>query len=119
MIMRRPYSRTATRRAHRLKIREAPRRQPGRLKNKLRYRIYIHESADSVAAGRFWIEVTGAKPTQFHRPTLKRHNPKTVRKNVTDGYHGCLCVRVRQSADLYRRIEGWARAAMSGTDGAP
>jgi len=88
-------------------------------RSRLRYRIYIHESADSVAAGRFWIEVTGAKPTQFHRPTLKRHNPKTVRKNVTDGYHGCLCVRVRQSADLYRRIEGWARAAMSGTDGAP
>jgi hypothetical protein len=63
--------------------------------------------------------VAGAKPTQFHRPTLKRHNPKTVRKDVTDGYHGCLCVRVRQSADLYRRIEGWARAAMRGTDGAP
>jgi len=36
MIMRRPYSRTATRRAHRLKIREEPRHQPGRLKNKLR-----------------------------------------------------------------------------------
>jgi hypothetical protein len=36
MIMRRPYTRTTTRRAHRLKIREAPRRQPGRLKNKLR-----------------------------------------------------------------------------------
>jgi putative hydrolase of the HAD superfamily len=36
MIMRRPYSRTATRRAHRLKIRQARRCQPGRLKNKLR-----------------------------------------------------------------------------------
>jgi transposase len=88
-------------------------------RSQLRYRIYIHESADIVAAGRFWIAVTGAKSSQFHRPTLKRHNPKTVRKNVTADYHGCLCVRVRQSADLYRRIEGWARAAMSGTDSAP
>ena len=35
MIMRRPYSRTTTRRAHRLKIREKPRPQPSRLKNKL------------------------------------------------------------------------------------
>src|SRR6266516_3781814 len=83
------------------------------------YGIYMHESDDAVAARRFWVEVSGAKPTQFHPHILQRHNPKTVRKNVTDGYHGCLCVRVRQSADLYRRIEGWARAAMSGTDGAP
>jgi hypothetical protein len=30
-------------------------------------------------------------------------------------YHGCLIVKVRQSADLYRRIEGWARAAMKTT----
>jgi hypothetical protein len=30
-----------------------------------------------------------------------------VRKNVGDNYHGCLVVSVVQSADLYRRIEGW------------
>jgi predicted transcriptional regulator len=84
-------------------------------RSRVRYRIYIHENADSAAAGRFWLEVTGAKPTQFQRPTLKRHNPKTVRKNVGDGYHGCLTIRVYQSADLYRRIEGWARAALNGT----
>jgi len=35
MIMRRPYSRTATRRAHRFKIRETPSPQPARLNNKL------------------------------------------------------------------------------------
>jgi hypothetical protein len=35
MITRRPYSRTATRRAHRFKIREEPRHQPGRLNGKL------------------------------------------------------------------------------------
>jgi len=57
--------------------------------------------------------VTEADPTQFHTPTLKRHNPKTVRWNTGDGYHGCLRIDVRQSADLYRRIEGWARAAMA------
>ena len=84
-------------------------------RSRVRYRIYIHENADSAAAGLFWLAVTGAKPTQFQRPTLKRHNPKTVRKNVGDGYHGCLTIRVYQSADLYRRIEGWARAALNGT----
>ncbi|MGH3324094.1 MAG: hypothetical protein ACRDOV_06655, partial [Streptomyces sp.] len=41
------------------------------------------------------------------KTTLKRHNPKTVRKNVGAEYRGCLVVRVLQGADLYRRIEGW------------
>jgi transposase-like protein len=87
-------------------------------RQQVHYRVYIHEAADIAAAERFWLEVTGADPAQFHRPSLKRHNPKTVRKNVGDNYHGCLCVAVWQSADLYRRIEGWARAAMNGTDNA-
>jgi len=84
-------------------------------RQQVHYRVSIHETADVAAAERFWLEVTGADPTQFHRSTLKRHNPKTVRKNVGDNYHGCLCVAVWQCADLYRRIEGWARAAMNGT----
>ena len=36
--------------------------------------------------------------------------PADIRKNVGADYHGCLIVKVRRSADLYRRIEGWARA---------
>ena len=83
-------------------------------RQQVHYRVRIHETADVAAAEHFWLEVTGADPARFHRSTLKRHNPKTVRKNVGDNYHGCLCVAVWQSADLYRRIEGWARAAMVG-----
>ncbi len=45
-----------------------------------------------------------------------RHNPKTVRKNVSDDYHGCLCVRVRKCAELYQKIEGWASAVMRGAE---
>lgn len=83
-------------------------------RQQLRYRVYIHETGDVRAAERFWFEVTGANSAQFYSPVFKRHNPKTVRKNVGDGYHGCLRVDVMRSADLYRRIEGWARAAMDG-----
>jgi len=79
----------------------------------LSYRVYIHESADVAAAQRYWLEVTGAAPSQFRTPTLKRHNPKTIRKNVGERYHGCLRIDVRNSADLYRRIEGWAEAITS------
>jgi hypothetical protein len=74
------------------------------------FRVHIHESADVGAAQRFWAEVTGAPADQFRTPTLKRHNPKTVRKNIGEGYHGCLTVNVRRSGDLYRRIEGWMSA---------
>lgn len=66
------------------------------------------------SAQQFWLEITGAPLKQFLTPTLKRHNPKTVRKHIGESYHGCLRVDVHRSADLYRRIEGWAGTIMSG-----
>lgn len=80
---------------------------------RLTCRVLIHESVDIAAAHRFWREVTGLPEDLFSAPTLKRHNPKTVRKNVGEDYHGCLVIRVRQSRDLYRQIEGWASVALS------
>jgi transcriptional regulator with XRE-family HTH domain len=77
------------------------------------FRVCIHETADVDAAQRFWLAVTDADSCQFRSPTLKRHTPTTVRKNVGDGYFGCLRVEVRQSGALYRKIEAWASAAMS------
>ncbi|MFB9452835.1 hypothetical protein [Streptomyces antimycoticus] len=74
---------------------------------RLRYRVMIHESAQVADAERYWAEAIGADVTALERTTLKKHNPKTVRKNVGEGYRGCLVVRVLKSADLYRRIEGW------------
>ncbi len=75
-------------------------------------RVSIHENADVAGAQRFWQQVTGLPADQFRRPTLKRHNPKTIRKNTGDDYHGCLIVRVRKGGELYRQIEGWASAVM-------
>jgi transcriptional regulator with XRE-family HTH domain len=85
----------------------------GITRDRLICRLHIHESADVEAAQRFWLDVTGLEPEQFARPTLKRHNPTTVRKNTGDNYHGCLRIDVRRGAGLYRKIEGWAVAAMS------
>lgn len=75
--------------------------------------VHIHETADAAKAQEYWQNVTGLGPGQFWRPSIKRHNPKTVRKNTGTDYHGCLVIYVRSSADLYRRIEGWASAAMT------
>jgi transcriptional regulator with XRE-family HTH domain len=76
-------------------------------------RLSIHESADVAGAQRFWQEVTRLPAEQFRRPTLKRHNPTTVRKNTGDEYHGCLIVRVLKGSDLYRQVEGWASGVLT------
>jgi hypothetical protein len=66
------------------------------------------------SAKRFWLTLTGARPEQFGKISLKRHNPLTTRKNIGDGYHVCLRVDVKRSCELYRKIEGWATAIMRG-----
>lgn len=66
----------------------------------------------ALADREIWLGLTRAQSSQFRVPVLKRHNPKTVGKNVGEGYHGCLRIDVRRSGDLYRRIEGWASSPM-------
>jgi hypothetical protein len=75
----------------------------------LRYRLSIHESADVEAAGHWWAAVAGVPRERFSRPTLKKHNPATVRYNVGAPYRGCLIVEVPKSRRLYWRIEGIVR----------
>ncbi|CAL9530965.1 helix-turn-helix domain-containing protein [Streptomyces sp. enrichment culture] len=76
-------------------------------RERMGFRVLIHESADIDAAHAFWAEIVDIDPSAFARPTLKKHNPKTIRKNTGENYHGCLTVTVARSADLYNRIEGW------------
>lgn len=78
------------------------------------FRLQIHETADVDTALRFWSDLTGVPAEAFMRTTLKRHKPKTTRRNVGDDYRGCLVVRVRRSAAEYRAAEGlWVGAALS------
>lgn len=74
--------------------------------DRLRFRVMIHESADVAAAERHWAGVVGCHPLEFGRATLKRHNAKTVRKNTSANYHGCLVVRVSMSTKEYWRMAG-------------
>jgi len=97
-------------------VRDLPRvAANGTPQENISFRVYIHESADVASAQRFWLEATGGSLAQFRTPTLKRHNPRTVRKNLGEGYHGCLRVDVRRSRVLYHKIEDWAAGVMSGT----
>ncbi|MFE5733929.1 hypothetical protein ACFQ7A_23850 [Streptomyces sp. NPDC056528] len=76
--------------------------EPGRR----RYCVMIHETADAAEAERYWGDLVGAAPSAFNKTTIKRHNPRTNRKNMDVGYHGCLVIQILRSVDLYRRIEG-------------
>ncbi|MEV6022647.1 hypothetical protein [Streptomyces sp. NPDC052036] len=76
-------------------------------RERLGFRVLIHESADVEAAQRYWADIADVDVSVFAKPTLKKHNPKTVRKNTGDDYHGCLVIHVARSAHLYNRIEGW------------
>jgi len=74
------------------------------------YRLTIHESADIYAQEKWWATELRVPISSFGRATIKRHRPLTVRRNVGDGYHGCLVVSVARSRRLYDAIEGgWRR----------
>ncbi|WP_155054005.1 helix-turn-helix domain-containing protein [Streptomyces blattellae] len=75
-------------------------------RERLRYTVMIHENADVAGAEQYWADLVGDDSSVFNKTTLKKHNPKTVRKNVGDNYRGCLVIKVLKGADLYRRIEG-------------
>ncbi|MFJ9537217.1 hypothetical protein ACIRPX_08190 [Streptomyces sp. NPDC101225] len=76
-------------------------------RGRLAYRVMIHLTADVEGAKRYWADLVGVDVSAFQKTTIKRHNPRTVRKNVGDDYRGCLVIRVAQGTELYRRIEGW------------
>jgi hypothetical protein len=71
------------------------------------YDLYIHESGDATGARSFWARILGLNSESRIGVHLKRHNPKTVRKNIGAEYRGCLVIHIRQGANLYQRIEGW------------
>ncbi|MFJ7131902.1 hypothetical protein [Streptomyces fungicidicus] len=87
-------------------------------RERLRFTVMIHETADVAGAERYWARLVGADRSAFNKTTLKRHNPKTVRKNVGDAYRGCLLIKVLKGAELYRRIEGSWYGIVLGADSA-
>ena len=70
--------------------------------HRLRFTVHIHDSADVIGAERYWADVVGLSADSFRKTLLKRHTPRTNRKNTGQQYHGCLQVYVRMSAQLYR-----------------
>ncbi len=85
-------------------------------RERMHFRVSIHESANAAEAEEFWADLAGVDASTFHKATLKKHNPRTVRKNTADAYRGCLVIYVTKSADLYRRMEGAWYGIVLGAD---
>lgn len=82
-------------------------------RERLRYRVMIHMTADAEGAKHYWANLVDVDVSTFQKTTIKKHNPKTVRKNVGESYRGCLVIRVSRGAGLYRQIEGWWRGMVA------
>ncbi|MFB7950993.1 hypothetical protein [Streptomyces sp. NPDC056045] len=85
-------------------------------RERMRFRVSIHESGDIAGAEQFWADLAGVPASSLQKTTLKKHNPKTTRKNTAETYRGCLIIYVTKSADLYRRVEGTWYGIVLGAD---
>ena len=70
------------------------------------YSLYIHETSNTKRARIFWEKTVNGKISWTY---LKKHNPKSRRRNTQDNYHGLLRVDIRRSTDLNRIIRGWSQ----------
>lgn len=76
------------------------------------FRIHLHENGAEERAKEYWCRELGIGGDDFLPTVWKRHNPKTIRKNTGDGYHGCIVVRPRKCTDLYWFIEDLAKSTI-------
>ena len=71
--------------------------------------LHIHEDKlrQEKVFKRFWSKVVQLPSSSFAQSVIKKHKPKTKRKNINSNYKGLLVIRVKRSTSLNRRIQGW------------
>lgn len=78
-------------------------------KRDIKLNLYIHENnrhrTEEVL--KYWIVWTGFP--KINNVYYKKHNIKTLRKNIGKDYFGLLDIRVKASSKLVRKIRGWTR----------
>jgi hypothetical protein len=70
------------------------------------FEIYIHEGADVESARFYWSRELLIPYSKF-KVYFKKNKLSVHRKNISKEYFGLLCIRIRQSIDLNRKIAGW------------
>lgn len=86
-------------------------------RDRIYFSLYIHENAkarlDDVRS--YWLRQTGFPPSALQFTYFKKHNPRTLRRNVGREYYGNLSVQIRKSTELNRQITGWVRGIVADT----
>lgn len=85
-------------------------------RERMHLRVSIHESGDVTGTERFRADLADVPASSLQKATLRKHNPRTIRKNTAETYRGCLIICVTKSADLYRRVEGTWYGIVLGAD---
>lgn len=80
------------------------------------FSILLHKSREAEVEHiiEYWSKVARFRRSELTGVYLKRALSVTKRKNVGDGYHGVLKVRVKKSSELQRKIKGWTNGLIDG-----
>ena len=81
-------------------------------KSRIRLSLYIHKNSKERIeyVTRYWEDgIKDIVPKKIEYTYLKKHNPKTVRKNAKNKYYGTLHIVVSASTNLGRQIQGWTK----------
>ena len=80
------------------------------------FEIYLHDNnKHRIAEVReYWKKTTGVSNSSTFRLYFKKDKVSTKRRNVGESYYGILCVRVRRSSTLLRKIAGWTNGIYCG-----
>ena len=79
-------------------------------KNMVIFNIFLHEThKDRVGEVRkYWSRITDYPVESFKAVYWKKNKLKTNRRNIKEGYHGLLKIKVKRSSGLVRRVAGWS-----------
>ena len=76
-------------------------------KNDIHFEIYIHETANTEEAKRYWSKVFNISINKLQKVRLKKNKIRTKRKNIGKGYHGLVDIYTNRSTNFNRMISGW------------
>lgn len=88
----------------------------GVAKSDILFELYIHtdRKEDTATIQKWWAKELGVTLHELGRVYFKTGNPKTIRKNVGDLYHGLIRIKVRSSTHLNRKVGGWVEGLVRG-----
>jgi len=79
------------------------------------FSLYVHTSrkVEVESFKGWWGDVLSIDTERIDQICFKKGNPKTLRTNVGDLYHGLIRIRVKSSTVLNRQVNGWFNAIYS------